>query len=326
VIKKQPPDRRIPLDQSQTPGNSTQQFNATPRFNFSSTPRPDPSQQLPASTLSAARYLSSARHVQRHAENIIIPSGISQNIHDSIETENQEIDERPLTDDEDIAYEPGEPYLKRRRFSSSTDSLCQSEINNLDPQSSPPPVLSSPPIARHPASSRRAPRFVIASPASVSILENTQAPFVKPPRFRPPEPLDQTQAQHDPLPDQFSPHRRGQKYLPGGLAAEVRDWLMNIESTAQANGTEKKEGLWLAKLLISEVTGSSRTGLTLVRGNQEDTGAVMKVLLAGEGEGTGLQKGAKVEVGRMLGIKGTVWDVVIEGERWGVSVDWKVLI
>ena len=100
---------------------------------------------------------------------------------------------------------------------------------------------------------------------------------------------------------------------------------MNIESTAPTTGGHKV-GLWLVKLVVEEVSGDSRTGMTMVKGSREEGGAAMKVLLAGEGEGTGLQKGAKVEVGKTVGIRGTVWDVVVEREKWGVSADWKVLL
>jgi hypothetical protein len=38
-----------------------------------------------------------------------------------------------------------------------------------------------------------------------------------------------------------------------------------------------------------------------------------------------LQKGSKVELGKRVGITGPVWEVMIEGIKWGVGVDWKVL-
>jgi len=79
------------------------------------------------------------------------------------------------------------------------------------------------------------------------------------------------------------------------------------------------------KLVIEEVSGGSKAGMTMLMGRQGEGSPVMRVLLAGEGEGTGLQRGAKAEVGRKVGIKGPIWDVMIDGEKWGVGVDWKVL-
>lgn len=50
----------------------------------------------------------------------------------------------------------------------------------------------------------------------------------------------------------------------------------------------------------------------------------MKVILAGEGAETGLKKGSRVEIGKTIGIKGPVWEIVIGGEKWGVGIEWKV--
>ena len=107
---------------------------------------------------------------------------------------------------------------------------------------------------------------------------------------------------------------------------------MNIESAVPAN--TNKDDPWLVKLVIDEVSGGGGAGMTLVRGRQiqaidggemVDTFGEVKVILAGEAAGVGLQKGSKVEPGKRLGVKSPVWEVVIEGEKWGVGVDWKVL-
>jgi hypothetical protein len=122
--------------------------------------------------------------------------------------------------------------------------------------------------------------------------------------------------------------------LTGGLAAEVRDWLFNLESAVPAASTGTKDDLWIARIAVDEVSGGGRAGMTLVRGRQMHSGSehglvdilgVVKVILAGEGAGSGLQKGAMVEVGKTVGIKGPVWEVVLEGEKWGVGVNWEVL-
>ncbi len=124
--------------------------------------------------------------------------------------------------------------------------------------------------------------------------------------------------------------------MPGGLAAEVRDWLVNIESTISSKDAGKKgDDEWLVRVVVDEVSGGSRAGMTLVRGRQVhsmdgeggkmDKVSEVRVILAGEGGGTGLQKGSKVELGKRVGITGPVWEVMIEGIKWGVGVDWKVL-
>lgn len=200
------------------------------------------------------------------------------------------------------------------------------------------PILSSP--APRKTVSNTAPRFLISTPAPPSTpgpatpTSNTQA-FLKPPRFRPPDPAEVTEARGDPLPDQFSPHRKGQKYVPGGLASEMRDLLMNLESTTAAKAPKLKESDWQVKLVIDEISGNERSGLTLVRGRQlhnmhgaaeiADTIGLVRVVLAGEGAGTGLHRGANAEAGKTVGIKGPMWEILIDGEKWGVGVDWKIL-
>lgn len=86
--------------------------------------------------------------------------------------------------------------------------------------------------------------------------------------------------------------------------------------------------------MVDEISGGGRTGFTLVRGQQVLSGdvdtmidslGIVSVILAGEGTSTGLQRSSKVEVGKTVGIKSPVWEVVIEGEKWGVGVDWTVL-
>ena len=322
MIKK-PPVRNSPPVQSQTIDNGPQQFNATPRFNFSSTPRPTQSQNLPASTPSAARYLTPARRVHRLDEIADISSDGLQDVQDSIEAEEHEVAIVLLSEeDDDESYKIKQRSPKRQRFSSSADEFGPNEDLHLKRGSSPLPLLSSPPASRRPASSK-APKFIIGSPANLPTPTEAQSAFVKPPRFRQLELPDHIHSQQDPLPDQFSPHRRGQKYIPGGVAAEVRDWLMNMAPTP---GGQKLDSLWLMKLEVEEVSGDSRTGMTMIRGSEGEGRAPINVLLAGEGESVALQKKAKVEVGRTVAIKGTVWDVMIERDKWGVSVEWKVLL
>jgi hypothetical protein len=118
------------------------------------------------------------------------------------------------------------------------------------------------------------------------------------------------------------------------LAAEVRDWLVNIESSIPSSSTVKKDSPWRIKLMVDEVSGGVRAGFTLVRGRQVlsadldtmiDSVGIINVVLAGEGTSVGLQKNSRVEVGSTVGIKIPVWEVIIEGEKWGVGVDWTVL-
>lgn len=354
IKKERPPPRSTPLADEHTPGPNTQQFNATPRFNFSSTPRPSSTQQtLPRVTPSAARYLAPLGRTPKQHEAIELSSEDgSQEVQQSIEREedDEELRDYGIADIKD-EYQLEEPSTKRRRLSSSPpDRLMQDveppeiEHNNetFEPSSSL-PILSSPPAPRRPVAST-APRFLLSTPApqstprDASLGVQSATPFLRPPRFRPPDPSEAPQSQSDPLPEQFSPHRKGsQKYVAGGLAAEVRDWLINLDSAIpDTRGKRERDEPWLVKVVIDEVCGSAKEGMTLVRGRQvhlmgreegemADTVGVVKIILAGEGMVTGLQKGPKIVVGDRVGIKGPVWEAVIEGEKWGVGVEWKVL-
>lgn len=332
MLKKQQPARKTALvGGEQSSHRSTQQFNATPRF------RPAGAPNVPASTPSAAHYLT-PRHPAGIKEDISDQLSSSlPDVHDSIETEDQDAGLAYPSTDTDHNFMIQEPDAKRRRLSSSPILKNHSEENGhqerdgftYDLNSSPPPAVASPTAHRRPFLST-APRFL---DSTQPILQQDQSAFLKPPRFRPPDSAEPAQ-QSDPLPDQFSPHKRGQKYVPGGLAAEVRDWLVNIDSSIPSSSTVNKDSQWKIRLMVDEVSGGVRSGFTLVRGRQVKSGDVdtmidsvgdLNVVLAGEGTSMGLQKNSKVEVGKIVGIKSPVWEVIIEGKKWGVGVDWTVL-
>ncbi|PBP19649.1 hypothetical protein BUE80_DR009547 [Diplocarpon rosae] len=361
VIKEEHPlPRSTSLAKETNPGPSNQQqFNATPRFNFSSTPRPTASQTLPRLSSSAVRYLTPGSRTSKQNDAIELSSDDEpQHVHEPTESERQDVglEEYNSTDlEDDCRLE--EPSPKRRCLSTSPISgvdeiegqqgepeLQEEDYDGEEPPSSL-PILSSPPIIRRPISST-APRFLFSTPVPQStpkdqtLATQISTPFLKPPRFRPPDHSEASQTQIDPLPEQFSPHRRGQKYIPGGLAAEVRDWLMNLEGAIPTTRDRRiMDGEWLVRIMIDEISGGSKEGMTLVRGRQihvlhndgegggqmVDTLDIVRVMLAGEEQVIGLQKGSRAEVGKTVGIKGPVWEVVIEGEKWGVGVDWKVL-
>lgn len=206
-------------------------------------------------------------------------------------------------------------------------------LSSNQPVSSPLPTAA--PTQHRPAT--QAPRFLMSTPAKPALY--TPAPsdslgtFLKPPRFKPPD--EEREAGAEPLPGQFSPHRRGQKFLAGGLAAEVRGWLVDLEShaTRSVRNPTVDDG-WAVKMDVEEVAGGGGAGMTMVKGRQAGSGGnvaaaslhgVHMILGGGEGMSEGLRKGEQARVGRVLGVKGPVWEVEIEGVRWGLGAAWKVL-
>lgn len=274
-------------------------------------------------------------------------------IHDSIERDGHGLNYENEFSDDGNDYKIDEPSPKRRRLSVSSiishdedQYLKLKQDENQDEHasvehSSSLPILSSPPIAVAKRSSTTAPKFLPPLPPSTPLpsTSGTETTFLKPLRFKPPDPTEQVQTHNDPLPDHFSPHRKGQKYVHGGLAAEVQGWLVNLEpavpvTSGRARVEERPQ--WLVRIVVDEIGGDSKTGFTMVKGRKiqvvdgDERGMVdafgeVKVLLAGEEQLIGLQKGSKVEVGSRIGIKGPVWEVVVDGEKWGVGVNWKVL-
>lgn len=333
MIKKEAPIRKTPLAQEYKPRGS--QFNATPRFNVASTPRPTATQKNASATPSASRYLTPGRNAQTAYEQIEKASSDDRihDVNDSIESGELENEFGYISDDLKNDYVLEEPSPKRRRLSSSSVELKEehSEIErDHEPQpsnSSSLQILSSPPAPRRGVTSR----FLTPAPPSTPADAN-QSTFRKPPPFKPPDPSEQAASQKDPLPDHFSPQKGGRKYTPGGLAAELQGWLVNMESAIPSNAQRNWDDPWLVKIVVDEVSGGARSGMTMIRGRQikSEDGMIeqeteTKVILAGEGTVTGLQRVSKVEVGNTVGVKGPVWEVTLEGEKWGVGVDWKVL-
>ncbi|KAI0108377.1 hypothetical protein F4814DRAFT_427756 [Daldinia grandis] len=230
---------------------------------------------------------------------------------------------------------------KRRRISISSsifsgnthDSAAQHEDNNDNNNENEDTVmLEYPPSSsptRHPTDPDT-PEPSLPRP-STSVQQPT---FQKAPRFKPIEAPEGGLRYGDPLPDAFSPHRRGAKYMPGGLAASVRDWFVDV----WAGAAQKRdgEGEWIARILVDGVQGSA--GMTLVAGRyvvredgdlsaaDEKDARNARIVLAGSQKLAGLDRGLEVRPGSVVGVGRPSWEVVVPGQgRWGVVCEWAVL-
>lgn len=122
----------------------------------------------------------------------------------------------------------------------------------------------------------------------------------------------------DPLPDAFSPHRRRQRFLPGGLAAEVQQWIVEA---AQSVGQHRQStvGADLLQAIVLETSGHSSTGMILAKaatGNQR-----VRLLLTGNGKNQGA---SGIKQGDVLAVKAPSWNIELQGELWIIGVDWCV--
>ncbi|KAI0551960.1 hypothetical protein F4679DRAFT_114841 [Xylaria curta] len=179
-----------------------------------------------------------------------------------------------------------------------------------------------------------------------------QPTFQKAPRFKPSE-IPEGAPRPEPLPDVFSPRRKGAKYVQGGLAAELRDWLVDVEagtgSGLTTNINAKRNEEWVMKIRVNGLHSmhKSTRGITVVigrqvldrkgdggdddRGQSENAVEVLgsnsvRLILAGPGRLTGLGIGNDVRSGVLLGIARPTWEVVLDGlGRFGVACDWVVL-
>lgn len=138
---------------------------------------------------------------------------------------------------------------------------------------------------------------------------HAQPTFHSAPRFKALE--EDTPAEG--LPAAFlSPQRRGQKYILGGLAAELQGWLSEVKKAEYSD-----EDSAATKVEVGEVRSGRRMYLVKAKTGE-------RVVLAGEGRLTGLGRRAVVGVGSLVILGSPIWDVTIEGEIWTVACDWRV--
>lgn len=182
--------------------------------------------------------------------------------------------------------------------------LVQSPINSPKPQSPQLPQLPEEQSIRHPT-------------------------FRNAPRFKTTEAADG--AQQRPLPDAFSPQRRGVKYVPGGLAAEVRDWLVQVKGASEYDRPagssigvtvdEVRSGVGMHIITARRAGGEAET-----EAEAEGEGIPAKAILAGLGRTTGLGGRGAVERGALVSMSQPMWDITLDDlDHFAVACDWEAL-
>lgn len=159
------------------------------------------------------------------------------------------------------------------------------------------------------------------SPAEPSTTRHPT--FHKAPRFK--ATVLPEGAQRSLLPDAFSPQRRGPRYLPGGLAAELREWLVQVKgaseydrpagSSVEVTIDEAKagNGMWVVAAHETDDAG---------RPQEED---LPKVILAGDGRTAGLGGRNTVRPGTTVSLHQPMWDVDLgDLGRFAVACDWEI--
>lgn len=125
----------------------------------------------------------------------------------------------------------------------------------------------------------------------------------------------------EPRPETFSPHRRGEKFIPGGMAATLQQWIVETgHGAAQARKAQAylRSEDYMLRIKVGSVSG---TRPQLVSGTLPD-GREMHVLFVVDGKKPGTDV---VSVGGTLVLRPPLWTVSLGGITWTVSVDGNVL-
>ncbi|KAF2726288.1 hypothetical protein K431DRAFT_5630 [Polychaeton citri CBS 116435] len=145
--------------------------------------------------------------------------------------------------------------------------------------------------------------------------------FLRPPA-RPPE-------ASEPLPDAFSPHRRSQKFTPGGMASTLQQWIVEEGQAAvqskRGKGFRQSFDLVVTVELI-EVRGE---GPFSAIGCSQD-GKKIRLLLVGHAANVNAASVKSIdrrtpEAGSIIGIRAPCWKTEMLRHDWVVGVDWRVL-
>lgn len=169
----------------------------------------------------------------------------------------------------------------------------------------------------------------------------------RPPFLLPPTPAPTTEPK-EPLPDVFSPHRRGKKFIPGGMAETMRDWVIDVSQglQRQRQGDSRRWGdgqratevgrLWVitaeqddgGPLLVTGKWTDRSDGMNLPgfdeaieRANQQQ---VDRALLINAGANR-RNSTDELQSGCQVSLRPPCWRAEIGEQQWIVCADWNII-
>lgn len=267
--------------------------------------------------------------------NFALPGGAPSRKHEDVQ-DVQDASATALDEDEDMLDNEINQYSTTSdRLDSATAVLPSSskrprltQDEHLGPELPTKPAFSRFVVPPSPSQPTGAARFRIhPSPSQVSSTTEPSADSNRPAFLKASLPPPDAASAAEPLPDAFSPHRKGQRYMPGGMAAEFSSWV--IETGQAASLSRRGKGYlrgsdFVREIRISRVQENNDhggMGPVFVEG-VDGGGGECKIMLAQRAE----EKNG-VKVGDVVGIRAPSWDVVVDGEGggWVVGVDWRIV-
>lgn len=108
--------------------------------------------------------------------------------------------------------------------------------------------------------------------------------------------------------------------MPGGMAAELSSWILEAGQAAVAG--RRGKGYLQGNDFVRKIK-ATRTragdGAVFLEGIDGE-GVETRLVLAGGGE-----KKEKVSEGETIGIREPSWEVIVEGHKWVIGADWRVV-
>jgi hypothetical protein len=171
--------------------------------------------------------------------------------------------------------------------------------------------------SKHPEPASSIPHFAAAEAPSMS------ATVSRPVFLRPP---DETESTVPPLPDVFSPHRRGEKFVPGGLAATVQQWILQTGQDALTSRRLRQQHDEFAMIIKVKNVHSNDGPMILSGCKVGDEETDLLTLLSAHVLLSSSSRGSDVVLGSIIGIRAPMWEVVgPDGQTMTVGVDWRLL-
>ncbi|KAI9833607.1 MAG: hypothetical protein M1819_003560 [Sarea resinae] len=247
----------------------------------------------------------------------------------------QEVPASPLSDFDDDGDRfglPQPPHKRPRLFGSMAhhaepiDDATNTPLQNASRRdlSTGVDIIRSPNSpARRSASTRPAPdvttprnprRFLFAGPPPSSQGGPFAAP-VSPALFRstPSNLGDDAGTMETTVSEVFSPSRRGNRYVPGGLADQVRHWA--IQASQPPNNELRDEAGIATDLLVEKVAVGRH--LAIVQGQTRR--GPQRVILPGSGDGALKKLGDSAAKNSRIKIEPPIWEIDLLGQKWVVG-------